>query len=126
MAVTSKLSSDAKAVIWHLWRDGQPMMLIARRVNLAPSAVFSYLRYHGGIQPAVRHRRPNALTSEEREEISRGLSTHHGIRRIARYLQRSPSTISREVKRNGGTERYRAIEAERRADKHARRRKPCR
>jgi|GEM_PF-6066533 len=71
MAVTSKLSSDAKAVIWHLWRDGQPMMLIARRVNRVPSSIFSYLRYHGGIHSAVQYRRSNALTFEERQEIRR-------------------------------------------------------
>lgn len=126
MAVTSKLSTDSKAVIWQLWRGGQPMILIARRVNLAPASVFSYLRYHGGIEPAARHRRPDSLTSEEREEISRRLSTGLSIRRIAMDLKRSPSTISREVKRNGGHGRYRAVEAERRAERRARRRKPCR
>jgi len=125
MSETSRLSLDSKAVIWHLWREGQPMMLIARQVNLAPSSVFSYLRYHGGIQPPAPHRRPDALTSEEREEISRGLSMAHSIRQIARCLSRSPSTISREVTRNGGRDRYRAVEAEHLARRRARRKKSC-
>ena len=38
----------------------------------------------------------------EREEISRGLSTGASLRSIAKLLKRAPSTISREVKRNGG------------------------
>ncbi|WP_419469088.1 helix-turn-helix domain-containing protein [Burkholderia diffusa] len=39
----------------------------------------------------------------EREEISRGVSAGPSIRAIARQLNRAPSTISREIARNGGT-----------------------
>ncbi|WP_352884710.1 helix-turn-helix domain-containing protein [Mesorhizobium sp. M0910] len=52
---------------------------------------------------------------EEREEISRGIAAGRSIRSIARGLGRSPSTICREIRRNGGSQAYRAT----RADKHA-------
>lgn len=49
----------------------------------------------------------------EREEISRGLSANLSIRSIAKTLNRSPSTISREINRNGGILKYRAVSADR-------------
>jgi len=48
----------------------------------------------------------------EREEISRGLATQHSCHAIARRIQRAPSSVSREVARNGGRVDYRAGEAE--------------
>jgi IS30 family transposase len=65
------------------------------------------------------------LSVAEREEMSRCLAIGMPLRRIARQLERAPSTISREVKRNGGTERYRATSAEERASKQARRPQRC-
>ena len=62
----------------------------------------------------------------DREEISRGLSAVHSLRQIAKALQSSPSTISREVAHNGGTQRYRAAEADKAAWARARRPKVCR
>jgi len=53
------------------------------------------------------------LSLAEREEISRGLVQGESVRSIALLLGRSPSTVSREVNRNGGRERYRASTAER-------------
>jgi len=52
-----------------------------------------------------------ALTLSEREEISRGIASHLSLRTIAVQLGRSPSTISREIKRNGGYDSYRATQA---------------
>jgi len=49
------------------------------------------------------------LSLGEREEISRGLSTRCSLRGIARLLGQSPSTISREVLRNGRPDRYRTL-----------------
>ncbi|MBL1292352.1 MAG: helix-turn-helix domain-containing protein, partial [Thiotrichales bacterium] len=53
----------------------------------------------------------SSLSIEEREEISRGLAANRSIRSIANLLERSPSTISREINRNGGVYKYRAAEA---------------
>jgi IS30 family transposase len=79
----------------------------------------------GGYAPTPRRRAARALTLAEREEISRGVSAEHSIRRIARQLQRCPSSISREIARNGGRSRYRAAEAEHQAAQRALRPKRC-
>lgn len=62
-----------ESVIWLEWERGTPMSDIARAIEKPPATVFSYLQYHGGIQPHRRQRRPQALAREEREEISRGI-----------------------------------------------------
>jgi IS30 family transposase len=62
----------------------------------------------------------------EREEISRGIARYESIRFIAQSLGRSPSTVSREVTRNGGYGRYRAGLADERAWARARARRPKR
>ncbi|WP_412458246.1 helix-turn-helix domain-containing protein [Sphingobium yanoikuyae] len=84
------------------------MSSIGRRFDRASSSVFSVISPTGGIRPADRKRGSRALSLAEREEISRGLSVSEPLRAIARRLGRSPSTISREVRRNGGGARYRA------------------
>jgi len=63
------------------------------------------------------------LTDAEREEISRGLAQGDDLSAIARRLDRSSSTVSREVSRNSGTYGYRAFSAGRRAGEHASSRK---
>src|SRR6185503_17195452 len=67
-----------------------------------------------------------ALTLAEREEISRGIASGRSLQSIASELSRSPSTVSREIRRNGGRDCYRASEAEERALERARRPKRCR
>lgn len=60
--------------------------------------------------------RYNQLNIHEREEISCGLSQGLKLRQIAKILNRSASTISREIKRNGsGLNKYRASQAQIRA-----------
>ena len=117
-----------KKAIWDQWQQGQPMSVIARSVRKPPATVFSYLRYYGGIRPRPRTQRSSALRleeREEREEISRGVAAGLSLRVIAEQLSRSPSTISRELGRNGGVDRYRATEAQLNAKKRATRRKVC-
>ena len=89
------------------------------------SSVFSVISPTGGIRPAARRRAARALSLGEREEISRGLSTGGSLRGIARLLGRSPSTISREILRNGGPDRYRAARSDQAAWDRALRPKPC-
>jgi len=59
----------------------------------------------------------NRLSIAEREEISFQLAMGSSYRAIARQLGRSPSTISREFCRNDSTAGYRAMAAQRKADK---------
>jgi IS30 family transposase len=66
-----------------------------------------------------------ALTLAEREEVSRGLVAGRSLRAIAAALGRSASTLSREVRRNGGPGRYRAAAADSGAWKRSLRPKSC-
>lgn len=120
-----RLTSAERAEVWKRWRAGQFMAHIARALALNECAVDAHVRAAGGIAPAERRRNPQHLTAAEREAISRGLVAGHSCRAIAAELGRSPSTISRELARNGGAHRYRCVRAEKRAWKQARRPKSC-
>ena len=116
-----------RAELWERWRDGQCVADIARALRRRnKSGVQRILALNGGISPRARRRAAVALSAGEREEISRGIATGRSIRRIAASLGRSPSTVSREVKRNGGRSLYRASEADACAWERALRPKPCR
>ena len=95
-------SAAQRAEIWDRWQRGESMSSIGRRFDLESSSVFSVISPTGGIRPPDRKRGKLALNLSDREEISRGLSVKHSLRAIARQLGRAPSTISREVRRNGG------------------------
>lgn len=114
-----------KAEIWDRWQRGESMSSIGRRFDRASSSIYPLLARTGGIRPAHRTRSRLALTLAEREEISRGLVAKQSLRSIARKLKRAPSTISREVKRNGGARQYRAATADASAWDRAHRPKPC-
>ena len=99
-----------KAELWERWKSGQWVADVARALE-ERKAVSKILALNGGIAPAPRRRASVALRLEEREEISRGIAAGRSIRRIAQGLGRSPSTVSREIRRNGGCSAYRASEA---------------
>jgi IS30 family transposase len=69
------------------------------------------------------------LSFAEREEIALLKAAGGGVREIARRVGRSPSTISREVRRNAATRsgglEYRATTAQWHAERRARRPKPA-
>src|SRR2546425_9338888 len=97
-----------KAELWELWRSGQCIADIARALERRnKSGVYRVLALNGGIAPAQRRRAARALSLDEREEISRGVAAGHSIRHIAMGLERSASTVSRELRRNGGRGAYR-------------------
>ena len=105
-----------RAELWERWKNGQCVADIARALaRRNKSGVYRILALNGGIAPEPRRRAAGALRLEEREEISRGIAAGRSIRRIAQGLRRSPSTVSREIRRNGGCSAYRAGEADRRA-----------
>jgi len=66
-----------------------------------------------------------ALSLSEREEISRGVIAGRSIRWIAVSLGRAPSSVSREIRRNGGRQDYRASQANQAAWDKAHRPKSC-
>ena len=114
-----------KAEIWDRWQRGESMSSIGRLFDRGSSSIYPLLARTGGIRPPERRRSRRALTTAEREEISRGLGAELSVRTIARQLRRSPSTISREVRRNGGRQHYRATQSDQAAWDRARRPKPC-
>ena len=114
-----------RSEIWDRWQAGEPMSSIGRRFDRDSSLVFSVISPTGGIRPPERHRAKKVLSLFDREEISRWLSMRRSMRSIARHLGRSPSTISREVQRNGGVDRYRAARSDQAAWDRARRPKLC-
>jgi IS30 family transposase len=120
------LSSTEKAELWNRWRRGESISDIARALEKAPGSIHGVLSGRGGIAPAERKRAGVALTSNEREEISRGLVAQLSLRAIAAKLGRAPSTISREVSRNGNATRYRATLADDATWDRGRRPKKCR
>ncbi len=114
-----------KALMWDRWQKGESLNLIARHFGRSHSSIQGVLARTGGIRPAPRRRSRLALTLAEREEISRGVVTGHSLRSIAATLGRAPSTLSREIRRNGGRRRYRANQADQSAWDRAHRAKTC-
>ncbi len=102
-----------KALMWERWKTGESLHQIAALFDRNHSSIQRILAESGGIRPAQRQRSRLALSLAEREEISRSLAAGHPIRRIAQLLGRAPSTISREISRNGGQTSYRANCADR-------------
>ena len=118
-------SAVEKTELWDRWQRGGSLKAIGRAFGKPSSSIYFQLAPHGGIRPAPRRRSRLALRLSEREEISRGIVAERSIRSMARLLGRSPSTVSRELSRNGGYDRYRAALADERAWDGARRPKRC-
>lgn len=118
-------TAEQRAEIWDRWQRGESLNAIGRVFDRHSASMFGVLEPTGGIRPPPRKRSSLALTLAEREEISRGVVSDLSIRTIAVQLGRSPSTISREINRNGGLKRYRASQADQAAWDRALRPKPC-
>ena len=114
-----------KALMWDRWQKGESLNAIARLFDRHHSAIQGILSRTGGIRPPERRRARLALTLAEREEISRGVAAEQSLRSIASTLGRAPSTISREINRNGGRRQYRANKADEAAWERAHRPKTC-
>ena len=118
-------TAEQKSEIWDRWQRGESMSSFGRGFERDSSSIYPLLSRTGGIRPPDRKRSRLSLTLVEREVISRGLKVRLSLRYIARQLQRSASTISREVKRNGGADRYRAVPSDQAAWDRAHRPKLC-
>jgi IS30 family transposase len=106
------LSEATKDGIWKLRAEGLSDREVGRRLGLSRGSVSNHLARTGGIRPRARRRPERCLGLEEREEISRGIARGHSARAIGRALQRSHTTITREISRSGGRRRYRAHAAD--------------
>ena len=121
-----RMSAREKVELWKRWKRGESLSDIGRALGRIPGAVHHVVSARGGIPPPSRTRSQRSLTLTEREEISRGLARGYSVRQIGVRLSRAPSTISREVRRNGGRRQYRVSVADARAWDRTRRPKPCR
>ena len=105
-------TESQKALMWERWQKGESLQQIAQLFDRNHSSIQPILAATGGIRPDSRCRSRLALTLAERGEISRAVVAGHSIRSIAAQLGRAPSTISREIRRNGGPQGYRASQAD--------------
>lgn len=116
---------EQKTLIWDRYKQGDSLHDIARMFDRYHSSIAPTIYSTGGIRPPERKRHPCSLSLPEREEISRGLAAKKSLREIAKSLSRSPSTVSREIRRHGGIKRYRANKADKQAWENTKRPKPC-
>jgi IS30 family transposase len=121
-----RLPREYLAELWRRWKQRETLAEIGAALGCSLYTVHGVIRRYGGLAPVPRHRAHWVLSVAEREEISRGIAAHRSVRAMARALARSPSTISREIARNGGRWRYRAARANEAAYVRARRPKRCR
>lgn len=115
------LSPEEQQQGWDLWRTGKSLRAVARAMGQPAHQVRRYVASTGGRRRAPRRRATRCLSAGEREEISRGLARGDSCRQIAAGIGRSHTTVSRELRSNGGRERYRAIDADEGASERARR-----
>jgi len=114
-----------KTEMWDRWQRGESLKSIGRAFGKESASVHFQISPYGGIRPPPRRRSRLALTLNERETISRAIVARQSARSMARQLGRAASTVSREIKRNGGYYRYRATLADEQAWQRARRPKRC-
>jgi transposase, IS30 family len=111
---------------WVAIARGMPSEDAGIEAGVSPAVGTRWFRDSGGIRP-VSLAPPSGryLSFAEREEIAILRVRECGVREIARRTGRSPSTISRELRRNaatrGGRLEYRAMAAQWHADRRARR-----
>ncbi len=119
---------------WAAIAAGRSSEDAAAGTGVSPAVGGRWFRRAGGMPPShlARSSKPLSgryLSFAEREEIALLRAQGHGVREIARQLERAPSTISRELRRNaatrGGGLEYRATSAQWHADRSARRPKPA-
>jgi IS30 family transposase len=119
-------SRDDRQRFWAAIAKGLTTEDAGVAAGISPAVATRWFRQSGGM-PSVSKARLSGryLSFVEREEIALLCASGCGLRAIARRLQRAPSTISREVRRNaatrGGYLDYRALTAQWHADRRARR-----
>jgi IS30 family transposase len=116
-----RLSARERERIAELVAEGAPFWRLLQEVPRSRYAIYRTVKRLK--RPPARDpiRSPLRLSTAEREEISRGLAAGESLRVIAGRLARAPSTVSREVARNGGRPIYRACRADRAAVRNMRR-----
>ena len=94
------MTSSEKNELWRRWLQGESATEIARGLDRDRGSIKEVVTADGGIAPRPRRRSRLALTTSDREKISRHVAQGRSLRAIGRAVGRAPSTISREVGRN--------------------------
>ena len=115
---------------WKQIATGITSEAAAAAVDVSQAVGGRWFRHGGGMPPMdLGPATGRYLSFAEREEIALLRAKGYGVRSIAREIGRSPSTVSRELRRNaatrGGKLEYRASVAQWKADLVAQRPKPC-
>jgi IS30 family transposase len=128
-----RLTPEERPRVWTRWKAGQSLEAIGAALAALPSGIYGEITARGGIAPAPRRRAAHQLSLAERQLLARwrvGEPAGLSRRETARRLGRAPSTISREIRRNGArtatTRHSDPAVADRRAWARARRPKACR
>lgn len=121
---------DTRRAFWERIATGMSSEDAALACSVSQPLGTRWFREAGGISPtSLGPCSRRYLSFAEREELAVLRAQGHGVREIARQLCRSPSTISRELRRNaatrGGTLQYRATVAQWKAERMAKRPKPA-
>jgi len=117
-----RLTAEERKRIIGLVADGMRAVDVAREVARSVSFVHRVIRDAGGVARRLDwDPSPARLSAADRESIRSGLDAGESFRTIATSLGRATSTVSREVKANGGPKAYRGWRAHRRANDLARR-----
>lgn len=119
------LTAQDRDEIWDLVMAGGTHGRVGLRVGRSTGVVQGVISATGGVRPVVRRRGADRLTVADREDIACGVAAGLSVRSIARGLCRAPSTVSRELSRNGGPRAYRPSVADQAAWDRAARPKPC-
>ena len=120
------LPREVQVGFWDGIRAGLGVEEAAAAAGVSRNGAWKWLRAAGGVKGnGERAGSGRYLSAAEREEIAVGLARELPLREIARRLGRSPSTVSREVRRNSVRGVYRAHLAGREARERARRPKPA-
>jgi IS30 family transposase len=120
--LTAHLNIEQRALARRLRAKKMSLRDIAKQIGCSSAGIDVMLRGQSReARPIEWVPRRGALSIEEREEILRGLSREDSLSAIARHLSRHTSSVSREVKANGGRDHYRIWPAHQRAQQCAKR-----
>jgi transposase, IS30 family len=124
---SERMVPEIVQVFWAAMARGEFITAAAAEVGTYREKGNRWLRHDGGIRPRRgRNLKGRCLTFSEREEIALARAGGESMNSIARRLGRSPSTISRELRRNADRDGgYRATTAHALAYHRASRPKPA-
>src|SRR5215469_16267002 len=96
-----------EVLFWEGIRSGLGVAEAGVAAGVGPVTAFAWFKQAGGVKSnGPRSAGGRYLSVREREEIAVGLAAGESLRAIAGRLGRSPSTVSREVRRNSRGARY--------------------